>query len=418
MTLEEIEEFANSLKINDVKYSTTLTDYFGDRTEFSTLGELVSFLIKEYEFWEKGLEQLPRQNSGHLGRIKNETLINIKRFFEGAKQAVSTQQDQNLTSQLQNLYRNQLQSLGSSWIQRNHPAIDKILKLYEIHNYTVVDTFLAILKSPDQNHPIQYPNQMIAFFEYYKFKGYDTDGLFDFAQSTEKTINNIQHELEQSSNQLFETMHSKHEFIDKWHQDQIESFENQQHTQQNTDETRVNNQTNQFNESMSEWQQRVGDLEAEYKENLRFQAPAQYWQHAANTHIFWGLMWGLILLFIVVLGLYELSDFFESWLIGKELKIQLDTIQGAAIFVTFVSVYAFIISVLSKLTLSSVHLYRDAREREQLTHLYLSLSNETNLDSDARNIILQSLFSRADSGLLGKDGGAPVMPIIDMFRKK
>jgi len=177
MTLDEMNEFAGSLKKDDVKYSTSLTDFFDKKTEFSTLAELVSFLVVEYSFWSVALSEVSNQNNGHLSRIKNETLVNIDRFLQGAKQAISSHKDQALISQLQNLYRNNIQSLGSDWIESTNPAVDKALNLNERHNYTVVDTFLVILKNPNQNHSIHHPNPMIAFFEYYKFKGYDTDGI-------------------------------------------------------------------------------------------------------------------------------------------------------------------------------------------------------------------------------------------------
>ena len=62
------------------------------------------------------------------------------------------------------------------------------------------------------------------------------------------------------------------------------------------------------------------------------------------------------------------------------------------------------------MTFSSYHLQRDAEEREQLTHLYLSLINEgADLDTDSRSIVLQSLFSRVDSGLISGDS-SPTMP--------
>ncbi len=66
---------------------------------------------------------------------------------------------------------------------------------------------------------------------------------------------------------------------------------------------------------------------------------------------------------------------------------------------------------------SSFHLQRDAEEREQLTHVYLALTHEKDeLDVEARNIILQALFSRADTGLLGGDSG-PTMPGINEMLK-
>ena len=58
---------------------------------------------------------------------------------------------------------------------------------------------------------------------------------------------------------------------------------------------------------------------------------------------------------------------------------------------------------------SSFHLMRDSEEREQLTYLYLSLSEETSVEEGSRNIILQALFSRTETGLLAQEHG-PSMP--------
>jgi hypothetical protein len=72
--------------------------------------------------------------------------------------------------------------------------------------------------------------------------------------------------------------------------------------------------------------------------------------------------------------------------------------------------------LLAKLTFSSFHLSRDAEEREQLTHFYLALKKDTAIEPEERQLILQSLFSRADTGLL-KDDSSPTMPtsIIEKF---
>lgn len=59
--------------------------------------------------------------------------------------------------------------------------------------------------------------------------------------------------------------------------------------------------------------------------------------------------------------------------------------------------------------MSTYHLYRDAQERKQLTYLYLSLKKESDIPDADRHIILQSLFSRADTGLL-KEDSSPTMP--------
>jgi len=70
---------------------------------------------------------------------------------------------------------------------------------------------------------------------------------------------------------------------------------------------------------------------------------------------------------------------------------------------------AYGIRVLARITFSSFHLARDAEEREQLTHIYLALKKDTTIDQEERKLIMQSIFSRADTGLL-KEDSSPTMP--------
>ena len=72
---------------------------------------------------------------------------------------------------------------------------------------------------------------------------------------------------------------------------------------------------------------------------------------------------------------------------------------------------------LAKFTICSFHLARDAHERQQLRYVYLSLVHEKKIDATEQKIVLQSLFSRADTGLL-KGEQAPTMPFVDRLISK
>lgn len=54
-------------------------------------------------------------------------------------------------------------------------------------------------------------------------------------------------------------------------------------------------------------------------------------------------------------------------------------------------------------------------KREQLTYLYLSLTNESVIDEKSREIVLQALFSRTETGLLNNEHG-PTMPGADILQ--
>ncbi|MCF6334647.1 MAG: DUF6161 domain-containing protein [Spirochaetales bacterium] len=73
------------------------------------------------------------------------------------------------------------------------------------------------------------------------------------------------------------------------------------------------------------------------------------------------------------------------------------------------SSFFYILRLMVKMTLSSYHLASDVQERPQLTYQYLSLLQANSIEEKDREIILQSLFSRADTGLL-KGVSSPTMP--------
>jgi hypothetical protein len=84
-------------------------------------------------------------------------------------------------------------------------------------------------------------------------------------------------------------------------------------------------------------------------------------------------------------------------------------IRWSIVFLAFLSILIYGIKTLNKVTFSSFHLARDAEERYQLTHVYLALINEKALEKEDRLLVMQSLFSRADTGLL-KEDSSPSMP--------
>lgn len=158
---------------------------------------------------------------------------------------------------------------------------------------------------------------------------------------------------------------------------------------------------------------KIQELENLYQEKLRLQKPAEYWNNAAKKFRLEGIICAVLLVIFLILGAGYLSNFFTDWLTGQELQVKLNTIQGIVIFGTLLAVYAFLIRVLSRLAFSAFHLMRDAEEREQLTYLYLSLINEKKIHEESRDIILQALFSRSETGLLTGES-APAMPSVGM----
>ena len=188
-----------------------------------------------------------------------------------------------------------------------------------------------------------------------------------------------------------------------------EEIERLYKVRQKLGERQIKNHNIRFTKELDEWRNKVTNLENTYEEALRLRKPAEYWNEAAKKYGRQGAVFTILLIVFGTTSLLFLADFFTTWLEGKEETISLGTLQGAIIFGSLLAVFAFLIKVFSRLAFSSFHLMRDAEEREQLTYLYLSLSEETSVEEDARLIILQALFSRTETGLLNQEHG-PTMP--------
>lgn len=150
-----------------------------------------------------------------------------------------------------------------------------------------------------------------------------------------------------------------------------------------------------------------------YEEKLKLSAPADYWKKRGkelNRYAWWSLGVTVLFVGIVVFSLGKLlwkapEEIYHSFF-GDDKSA---AIRWSIIYITFISFIAFCIRALTKVMFSSFHLARDCEERHTLTYFYLSLTKESEVSQEDRQLIMQSLFSRADTGLLKEESG-PTMP--------
>jgi len=184
-----------------------------------------------------------------------------------------------------------------------------------------------------------------------------------------------------------------------------------------------NQKLNALAELNATWQQTFTDLSAAYREKLRLEDPAKYWGDLEHQYIVAGRLWivataiaVIVLASWVSLFVYEPPDVF----LGD--KFTLSGIKGAILVAAGISGFLYFINLVVKVATSSYHLARDARERFQLTHVFLALIKEGAIEAKDREIILSALFSRSDTGLLKNDSGptlpTPLGSILESLRSK
>lgn len=164
---------------------------------------------------------------------------------------------------------------------------------------------------------------------------------------------------------------------------------------------------------------KIEELKKLYEEELALKAPAKYWEERAKEIRVQGLLWLLGLTLSTIVGVVCLYKLLGSIGTGEFETMFIDTgtsIKWSIVFITFITFLAFLIRTFTKLTFSSFHLSRDAQERKQLTYVYLALKENNAVSDIDRNIVLQSIFSRADTGLL-KEDSSPTMPTNSFIEK-
>jgi len=163
--------------------------------------------------------------------------------------------------------------------------------------------------------------------------------------------------------------------------------------------------------------QHINELEELYREKLRLEAPAEYWDKLNVSYTAkgekwrnWALTTSSIFIVFLTIVLYNLpKDLFEQF--------GFNSVKTTLVFALIASIGIYIIRLFVMLSTSAFHLARDANERYQLTHVYLSLLSSKGINDTERSIVLQAIFSRADTGLLKGDSSPTLPGMLDQIIK-
>ncbi|REG86284.1 DUF6161 domain-containing protein [Winogradskyella sediminis] len=168
-----------------------------------------------------------------------------------------------------------------------------------------------------------------------------------------------------------------------------------------------------FTEFDDDSKRKITDLEDTYRKKLQLEAPARYWRSKSIKYRKDAIKSRNILLAMVIFSAIFFSIILISspdWIFKNVFKGNTTAIvRWSIVFIALISLLAFAIRAITKVMFSSFHLARDAEERHTLTFFYLALLKDTEINEEDRKLILQSLFSRAETGLL-KDDSGPTMP--------
>lgn len=298
------------------------------------------------------------------------------------------------------------------------PETDFLLKVHKERPGLYAGAFEYLNGATSRVNNKQYFDGYVLAFE---FMSKDFSQIAERTEAEKKSINSIrasfQEKLGEAEREVIEHIAKSNTKFDEY-ASKIDVLKTEKETTYNE---WFENTSTSFSSFHTVSASQIKDLEDLYRKKLQLEAPAQYWNNRARKIRREGYCWlvGLIVSIGVGAGvlIWVLSEIADGTFQGIFNETG-SAVKWSVALITLISFLAYAIRVLSKLTFSSFHLVRDAEEREQLTYVYLALQEQKGIDQTERHLIMQSLFSRADSGLL-KDDASPTMPgiFVDQMTK-
>ena len=398
----------------EVAMEIVLRDIESEVCTVKSMQQLKKLLEGEREFWTEQRDRVlkPKNATAHkyfeCPAQFEKHIAEIEQFT----QTSSSMSDKDFTQQAKDRVANICGAISQYWIWSTRPYVSMYVKCNLQHGHGAADAFINyILK---KSFSIRDRAEFLGVMHGYEFLYYD-ENSGSRHDGEEQSLNQLRKQFQDEIVEFQKQGRECKDDFTAWDAKAREKADNLHKEFKVKSNDQVRQYSKQFEESMGKWGESMRGLESLYEEKLRLQKPAEYW-HSVGIQCMWqGVVWLLFVGMISAVGLWWLAGTFDDWLHGADVELSLNTLQGAIIFASLMAVFAFVVRMLSRLAFSSFHLMRDAQEREQLTYLYLALSEKEPAVKESRDIVLRALFSRSQTGLLTDEHG-PTMLAADVVR--
>ena len=400
--------------IPDRNIKITLTDISGFRKEFTNLRSLYDFAQKERDLWKEHSQVIKEKHNVNDATVNSFSYLNtLTTNIENWLNELDQLDDNALQQKLNQLRQNVYTPLRQHWLWSGSPTVQPYIQCFLEHNPNVAKAFLDLVirnkVTMNQNNIDAFNGALLG----YEFLNQASD-ITRRRNGEKVSLGHLRNAFADSKDELFSEVSEQKVNFREWESETKERSTKLHRVNKKLNARTIRKQNKSFDDHLHTWSETISELEKTYEEKLRLKKPAEYWKTAAERYRTQGFIAAVLLGAICVIALVVGVDFFKGWLSAQDLKLKLNTLQGAILFGSIAAVFTFIVRVLAKVTFSSFHLMRDAEEREQLTYLYLSLTHESEIDKESRDIVLQALFSRSETGLLSQEQG-PKMPMAEMM---
>lgn len=364
------------------------SDYVINAENFviKTADDFYNYLVAERDFWTEKDEKNKLASINQKSRITDA----ISKF-ESAKGYYKTK-NYNAESTL----KRSISSISSGTLYSKTNLAEFILNHKDKKEKFISGLRQGLLKSPTYLSTV-YVDELEGLIESFNYR----KGILEIKYIFESDLNKAKENID---------------YINSRYTDLSDRFnksfnEADKHIQSIKDQTNIH--LNEMDAKSSKYfddaNMRLTALENLYEEKLKLEAPADYWNDLDTKYKKDGYFWLVASTLLTGIIMWLLTCIFNK----LPSDVSADTnwmlvFKTTASITVITSIAVYILRLFVKMATSSFHLSRDARERAKLSYFYLSLIEKKAITDNERAIVLNSLFSRADTGLL-KGDSTPVM---------
>lgn len=349
-----------------------------------------------YNIYKNNIQEFSKEGKKYKDNIN----LFIQQALENAdEESIESYINDNLSRELGfNTYNrtvNLISIYPKSFLMQRECSQEAFINIYEELGYEMLQQYIQLVKSPSNfsSYLNDSKRQILAM----KFLLYKTDHHSSTKLKRDLSAKNIfQMNSEHIQESISEIVKEKDDYI---------NYMNEQKDNYNNWFSETENKLNEFT---AEHSNKLSNIEKTYEAKLKIEEPAKFMLEQSKKYKKSFYLWSIsivvlsILLLILLAIIVSPQVSFNDKLITISVLSKDMPVYSSIILLAMISLVVYILFI--KMAISSKHLMEEYKQKYSLTYFYLSLVNNGSIkDEKSQNIILTSLFTKADTGLIKND---------------
>ena len=408
-TKSQVSNFLNDKILFRFSISNDFIIEFDDYKEFFTFEELERIIKSNYDYWNSIYESSPT-NFKSTWKSLNDKFNTVKNYIFELKEL-----------NIDNINNQIYYTLSTNRETREQ---DKIVYILSVSSPIDKDTHFYNIRRFVSFYLEQSKNNLDDAIKAYIHLSKNKDSIgYYFSSSSQymfypalyllrKNLSNIKDNVSDFETSIVTPISSKLKNISKDADEQfreITSFIEDKHNQIQVQYDEKVSELAEFQKSIDDWQKekqtKIKDLQETYENKLALEAPERLWKKRSKEHQLLAKKWTRFLIHAVIALIFALvglvvviHTYFNS------IQSELPFISESFILISVISFFIYIVRILIKIVMSNHHLATEYKQKAALTRFYQSLTKAgTDISKEERLIIINSLFSKVETGLVKTD---------------